>query len=274
MRNALVAAKHAAGKIDDVTGLHRIRAQAADDVGVAAGRNEADVLAVLLVGDLKAKAARQLAHLRLVHVAERETQEVELLARGREQKIALVAIGIGCTMQRARSGGQAARGDIMTGGKRSSAEVARGFQQIAELDRAVALDARHRRLAMRVALGEIIDHGLAETAFVVQHVMRNADGSRDIAGVMDVATGATGALAMGRRAMVVELQRDADDIVALRLQQRSRHRRVDAAGHGDHDTGVLGTAFEIETVAHGSGWSAVAAGQTPGDWKWRLKPLN
>src|SRR5262249_6932017 len=111
------------------------------------------------------------------------------------------------------------------------------------------------RLAMRVAVGEIVDHGLAEAALVIQHVMRDADRGRDVAGIVNVAPGAAGALAMRRRTMIVELQRDADDVIALRLQQSSRHRRVDPAGHGDHDTGVFGTAFKIETVAHGSGWS-------------------
>ena len=54
--------------------------------------------------------------------------------------------------------------------------------------------------------------------------MGNAELGRDVAGVVDVLAGAAGALAMGRRTMVVELQRDADDVVAFRLQKRSRRR--------------------------------------------------
>ena len=141
----------------------------------------------------------------------------------------------------------------MAGRERRGAELARGLEQIAELDRAVALDAGHRRLARGVAVGEIVDHRLAEAALVVQHVMRDADPLGDVARVVDVLAGAAGALAMGGRAMIVELQRDADDVVAFRLQQRSRHRGIDAAGHGDDDPGVLRTAFEIQTVEHGSG---------------------
>src|SRR5262249_55822062 len=53
MRNALMAAEHAAIEIRDVAGLHRIRLETADDVGVAAGGYEADVLTVMLVGDRK-----------------------------------------------------------------------------------------------------------------------------------------------------------------------------------------------------------------------------
>ena len=44
-----------------------------------------------------------------------------------------------------------------------------------------------------------------------------------------------------------------DHVVALGLQQGSRHRRVDAARHGDHDPRVLRTAFEIQTVSHARG---------------------
>ena len=127
MNDALMLADHAAVEIDDIAGQNRIRPQPADDVGVASGRHEADVLAVLLVGDVEAEAPRQFAGLRLGHVAERKAQIIELLARGREQEIALVAIGIGGADQRARSVAEPARGDIMSGRQRRGAEFARGL---------------------------------------------------------------------------------------------------------------------------------------------------
>ncbi|MDU1669799.1 MAG: hypothetical protein E6833_26785, partial [Bradyrhizobium sp.] len=37
-------------------------------------------------------------------------------------------------------------------------------------------------------------------------------------------------------------------------------RRVHAAGHGDDDPGVFGTAFEIETVEHGQVTAIAASG--------------
>ena len=105
--------------------------------------------------------------------------------------------------------------------------------------------------------------------------MRNADPLGDRAGVVDVLPGAAGALAMGGGAVVVELQRDADDVVAFGLQQRRRHRRIDAAGHRDDDTGVLRPAGQIEAVEHCASigidfpcrnilqWPAVLAGRQP-----------
>src|ERR1700712_1929562 len=98
----------------------------------------------------------------------------------------------------------------MTGGKGCRAKVPRGAEQIAKLDRAVAFDARHRRFAGCVALGKTVDHGLPKPALVVQYVMRNTDALGNVAGVVNVLAGAAGALAMGGRAVIIELQRDAD----------------------------------------------------------------
>ncbi len=71
-----------------------------------------------------------------------------------------------------------------------------------------------------VARGEFVDHLLAKLALVVENEMRNAELRRDASGVVDVATGAAGALAMGGLAVVIELHRHADDVIALLLQQR------------------------------------------------------
>src|SRR6202023_2495770 len=103
MNDALMPADNAAVEVDDVAGFDGIRPQPADDVGIAPGRHEADILAVLLVRDAQAEAPRQFARLRLGHIAQRKAQIVELLARGREQEITLVAIGIRGASKRARS---------------------------------------------------------------------------------------------------------------------------------------------------------------------------
>jgi len=250
MRDALMLSEHAAVAIDDVAGLHRVRPQTADDVRVAPGRYEADVLAVMLVGDGEPEAPCKIAHLRLGHVAERKAQIFELLARGRKQEIALIAIGVGRAGQCARSVWQTARGDVMAGGKHLRAEFARGLEQIAEFYRAIALDAGHRRLAQRIAFGKGVDHRFAEALLVIQNVMRDADPFGHVARVVNVLAGTAGALAMRRRAVIVKLQRDPDDIVTFGFQQRSRRRGVDAAGHGDHDSRIFGTAFKVETVEH------------------------
>src|SRR5262245_29635213 len=91
MDDAGVPAEPAAVEIDDVAGLGRAWLEPLDHLGVAAGRHEADVLTVMLVGDRKPELACELAGLRLGLVAEGKAQRSELLARGGEQKIALIA---------------------------------------------------------------------------------------------------------------------------------------------------------------------------------------
>ena len=250
MDDAVVAPEHFAREVDDVAGLGGAGLEPLDHLGVTAGRHEADVLAVVLVGDRQAEAAGQFAGLGLAALAERKAQQLELLARGREQEIALVALLFARPVERAAAVGQHARGDVVAGRQHLGAELARGRQQVAELDRLVALHAWHRRLARHVALGEAVDHHFLEAALVVEHVVRDADALGDAARVVDVLAGAAGALAVGGGAVIVKLQGHADDVVALGLEQRGGDRGIDPARHGHHHAGLLRPAFDIEAVAH------------------------
>src|ERR1700738_2940288 len=122
VNDAVVAAEHAAVKIDDVAGRGGAGPQALDHVGVAPGRNEADVLAVVLLGHREIEAARERAGLGLGHLAERKARDGKLRARGGEQEIALVAILVAGAVERARTVRQRARGEGMAGGEDARAE--------------------------------------------------------------------------------------------------------------------------------------------------------
>src|SRR5256885_2157325 len=93
MNDSVVAAEHAAVEVDDVARLGSARPKPFDHLGIAPGWHEADVLAVVLVGNREAEAAGEFARLGLRALAERETKKLKLLMRGGEQKIALVAFG-------------------------------------------------------------------------------------------------------------------------------------------------------------------------------------
>ncbi len=67
--------------------------------------------------------------------------------RRREQEIALVAVGIERAIQRTVAVGASARRYIMARRQHLRAQLPRGGQQVLKLDRAIALDAGHRRLA-------------------------------------------------------------------------------------------------------------------------------
>ncbi len=221
--DAVVAADDGAREIDDLARLVRLGAQLAHDAGIVAVRHEADVLAVGLVGHGEVEAFGQRAGLTLRHVAEREAQEVELLGGRAEQEITLVARRVAAAMEFGTGLAQDAA-DVMAGGQRLGAELARGAQEVAKLHRAIAGDARHGRLAAQVGVGEGVHHLVAEAAFVIEHVMRDAETVGHLAGIADVLAGATGALLADRDAMIVELQCDAHDLVALLLEQRGRDR--------------------------------------------------
>src|SRR5262249_21175771 len=152
--DAVVASEHAAGEIDDVAGLGGTWQQPLDHLGVATGRDETDVLTVVFVCDRKTEPPRELARLRLGAFAEREAQDVELLGRGREQKIALVTLLVAGAIEPATSIGKRTGCDVVPRRERPRAQLAGGAEQIVKLDRLVAVNAWHRRLAGYIALGE------------------------------------------------------------------------------------------------------------------------
>src|SRR6266581_5878697 len=138
MDDAVMPAQHPAVEIDDLARLRGAGPQPLDDVGITAGRDEADVLAVVLVRHRQIEPAGKLADLGFRALAEREAQMLELLARGREQEIALVTLGLARAVERALPVRQPAAGDVMAGGQHARAELARGAQKIVELDGLVA----------------------------------------------------------------------------------------------------------------------------------------
>ena len=138
---------------------------------------------------------------------------------------------------RARSGGDPA--GIMPGGQGRGAEIPGYTEQIAEFDSLIAADARDRCLAAGVAVDKIVDDRSPEAGLVIEHIMGDAEALGDPRSIVDVASGTAGAAAPCRSAMVVELQRDADDFKPALDQQGRGHRRVDPAGHRD-DHSVAG----------------------------------
>ena len=65
--------------------------------------------------------------------------------------------------------------------------------------------------------------------------MGNVQGLRHALGVIDIGPGAAGALARGRSVGRIQLQGDADHIIALALEQRGGDGGIDAATHGGND---------------------------------------
>ena len=183
-------------------------------------------------------------------MAERETQEIQLFLGRREEEIGLVARRV--------------RGAVQLGAVRPfeplnvvacrqtvGVQILRGFQQVAELHRLIAAHAGDWGRARQILVGEFLDHRLAEPAFIVENVMWESHLLRHTPCVVNVAPGAAGALFRQRGAMVVELKRDADDVVAFFRQHRGDNGAVDAAGHGDDDPRIGGGFGQAKTVSCG-----------------------
>ena len=234
--------------MNDLAGNGSAREQPLDHVGVVPRRHKADVLAVGLVGVREAKFARQLPHPRLRHFAKRKPQARQLRARGGEQEIALVAIGVGGPVERPPAPPVVAADDIMSRRQEIGAEVVRRVEEVGELQVLIAGDARHRRLAGDIGSGERLDHLLTKALFVIEHIVGNPETRRDVPRIMDILAGAARAFAMRRLAVVIELHCNADDVIAFGGQQRRRDRRVDAARHRDDDAGLGGDLIQSQAV--------------------------
>jgi hypothetical protein len=122
----------------------------------------------------------------------------------------------------------------VTGRQRIRAQVPRSGQQIGELDRLVAGNAGDRRFAGHIAFGKRVDHRFLEALFVVENIVRNAERFADAPGIINVLAGAAGPCTVHRGAMVIELQRHAQHIIALAGEKPRHDGAVDAARHGDH----------------------------------------
>src|SRR5690606_30280451 len=223
MHDAVVAAERTPVNMDNIARIGRFGLQLGDNVRIFALRHEADVLAILLLGDGQAHFLRDFAHLGLRQMTEREAQIINLLLRGGEKEIALVAIRVDRTIKRAmRAIGAAA--NIVAGRQRIGTEIARGLQEIGEFYRLIARNAWDRRFAAYIGIRKRIDHGLAEARFVIEDVMRNAQTFRNAAGIFDVLSRAAGTGAVNRCAMVIELQRHANDIVTFTFENPGHNR--------------------------------------------------
>ncbi len=138
--------------------------------------------------------------------------------------------------------------DVVTGGEAVGAEIARGGEQIGELDGLIAAHARDRGAAFEVAIDEIVDDGVLKAIFVVQQIVRNAEGIGDAPRIDDVLARATSAAFHGRCAHIVKLQGDAHDVVALAREHPGDDRGIHAARHRHHDAGVGGRLGKAEAV--------------------------
>src|SRR5882724_10521713 len=106
----------------------------------------------------------------------------------------------------------------------------------------VAETAGDRRASGKILFDEGTDYVALKTLFVIDDIVRDADGLGDTARVVDVVERAAAsldglghALVSSEAALVPELHRQADDVMPLNAEHGRYGRGVDSAGHGDRD---------------------------------------
>jgi hypothetical protein len=198
---------------------------------------EADLVAVGLVRDSQPQLPRQRPYFRLLERTDGKHRVRELILRQREQEIGLILRRIDAALEDVAAGGLVALDPRVVSSRDEPRPKALGARrQGRELQVAVAVHAGDRRPACRVLADEVRHDRLAELPLEVDDVVGNSDLRRDPARVVEIVDRAArpeAHLAIRvRPRMVVQLHREADDLVSLARQQRGSDRGIDSAGHG------------------------------------------
>src|SRR5690606_29908675 len=223
----LMAADDLAGqRVDDGTGL------GTEPLGQKAARvavgDEADVMAVGLVGHGQAAPGRLGPDLGLGGIAQREHGVGELLAGEHAQHVGLVLSAVDAAPQHS-----ALQPSVVAGGDGVESERESAVEHRRELDLLVAAQTRVGGAARGVLLDEVLHHVAVEPLGHVPHVERDADhvgGPPRVPRVLDGAAAAgagTVGLRVGRQCEV-----HAGDVVTGLGDASGGHSGIDAAGHG------------------------------------------
>ena len=188
--------------------------------------------------------------------AERKHRAGELVLPQREQKITLVLPQIASALEQKSplapslsppGGERVAAGRVrglfnprkMAGRNKIRAKLPGAVNQPAELQILIAHHARVRRAAGLVFVGEVTDDVLLEFRRLVNQVIRNAELVADGARVGDGLRAAAFVLGAVHAILRPELERDADDLVALLQQQRRRGGGINSSAHAADDALTL-----------------------------------
>ena len=233
---ALVLAEHVAAGVDDgstTVDVAQLLGEPAAGVAVA---DEADVVAVRLVGDGQTTPVGLLADDPLRGVAQREHRVRELVLGEHAEDVGLVLRHVLGPVHLDQPVGAGAQLRVVTGDHCVEAERDRPVEHGRELDLLVAAQAGVGRAALGVLLQEVLDDVLVEAVAHVPDVERDPDDvgcTPGVVGVLDRAAAAS-TRAVGLR-VAREGQVDAGDVVPLLGGACCGHCRVHAARHRCQD---------------------------------------
>ncbi len=182
----------------------------------------------------------------LLHFAQGEEGARELGLGETEEEVGLVLGAVGGTGEDpAVADGVEVIAGVVAGGDTLGADLAGGEEELIELEVVVAEGAGDGGAAGEVFADEGADYLFLEAVLGVDEVVGNVEVFGYVAGVVDVVYGTAAALdggghafAAGEAALVPELEGEADEGMALGVEECGDGGGVDSSGHGDGD-GVL-----------------------------------
>ena len=206
-----------------------------DEAQVVVVGDEADLLAVRLVVDREVEPSGDRPDLGLRRAAHREQDVGQEIAAQAEEDIRLVLDRVDPSGHPSVSIGPSDHPGIVAGRHEVGPDLLAVRPELAELEPDVAEDAGVGGPAGRVFVGELL-HDPGEVALEIEGVERDVEPIGDRPGVDGVGRRAAGlglplrVVAVGSRA-----HEEADDLVALLLEQVRGHRTVHPAAHRQHD---------------------------------------
>lgn len=127
----------------------------------------------------------------------------------------------------------------MTGGDEIRAELIRAVNEPAKLQILIAHDARVRRAAGLVFVGEVLDDVLLKICRFIHEVIRDIEIVADAARIGHGLRAAAFVFGAVHAVLGPELERDADDIVALLNEQGGRGGGIYPPAHAADDALAL-----------------------------------
>ncbi len=172
----------------------------------------------------------------LVRLADRKPRRRELLGRQVPQEVGLVLGRVETLAEHPAARRRVRLGPhVVSRRDRVAGEPSGAFPERRELDLGVARGARDRRLPGQIGGDEGAHDVAAELLLEVEHVVADSQRPGDAARVGQIVQRAASAGAAGLARVIPELHREADDLVALLLQEKRGDRGIDPARHGDGD---------------------------------------
>ena len=241
---AHVLADHAAVFVLDAAG--RMLQVAVQELAERPLTDEADAGRVLLLGVGQADLLGDAAHLGLVQLTHWKQRAAELRLRQPVQEVALVLARVQA-LEQLEAAVHLAHAGVVAGGDLLGAQAHRVVQEGLELDLGVAQHVGVGRAAGAVFAQEFGEHPVLVLGREVHVLQLDADDVGHRRGVQEVLARAA---VLAVVVVFPVLHEDADDLVALLLEQPGRHRRVDAARQAHHHT-LLVPRFHARIVPRG-----------------------